>query len=151
MEHNGGVDEANIDIDAPPERVYDLVSDITRMGEWSPETQRAEWRDDADGPAVGARFRGWNKRGPMRWHTDCEVEEADAGRAFAFRVKGTNARWGYRLERRDEGTRLTETRDLGGAPAFGRMFDRLIRQDKTMHRGMEQTLKRIKAAAEETA
>lgn len=142
------MDEFSIDIDAPPERVYELVADVTQMGRWSPETYRAEWRKGADGPAAGARFRGWNKRGPLRWFTDCEVEEADPGRAFAFRVKGTSARWGYRLEATNGGTRLTETRDLSGAPAGGRILNRLMRQDQGLREGMEATLQRIKAAAE---
>jgi hypothetical protein len=44
--------EARLRIDAAPERVYDLVSDITRMGEWSPENLCGHWLDRADGPAV---------------------------------------------------------------------------------------------------
>ncbi len=151
MDHNGPVDEVSIEIDAPPEAVYDLVSDITQVGRWSPETYRADWRGGSHGPAVGARFRGWNKRGPLRWFTDCEVETADPGWAFAFRVRGTSARWGYRLEPSDGGTRLTETRDLSRSPAVGRWFNRLIGQDQVLQRGMQQTVERIKAAAEARA
>ncbi len=142
------MDERSIDIDAPPDRVYDLVADISQMGRWSPETYRAEWRRGASGPATGAQFRGWNKRGLLRWFTDCQVEQADLGRAFAFRVKGTGARWGYRLETSNGGTRLTETRDLSGSPAVGQFLNRLMRQDDSLRQGMEQTLQRIKAAAE---
>ena len=43
-------DEVTIDVSAPPERVYGLISDITRMGEWSPECRRCEWIDGATGP-----------------------------------------------------------------------------------------------------
>ncbi len=142
------MDEFSIDIDAPPDRVYDLVADIPAMGRWSPETYRAEWRRGASGPAEGARFRGWNKRGPLRWFTDCTVEEADPGRAFAFRVAGTGARWSYRLEATNGGTRLTETRDLSNSPALGRFVNRLMGQDEGLRKGMQETLERIKAAAE---
>src|SRR5687768_14377997 len=59
--------EASTYVEAPPERCYALVTDIGRMGEWSPETVRAQWLDGATAPAVGARFRGTNKEGVIRW------------------------------------------------------------------------------------
>ena len=52
---------------ASPSQLYDAVSDVRRMGEWSPECQRCEWIDEAVGPAVGARFKGRNRRGIIRW------------------------------------------------------------------------------------
>ena len=57
-------------MDAPPEKVWDLVSDVTRIGEFSPETFEARWRRGYDGPAVGAKFKGHVKRngvGPTYW------------------------------------------------------------------------------------
>jgi hypothetical protein len=54
---------------ASPSQLYDAVSDVRRMGEWSPECQRCEWIDGAVGPAVGARFKGRNRRGIIRWST----------------------------------------------------------------------------------
>ena len=68
---------------APADRVWDLVSDITRVGEFSPETFEAQWLDGASGPALGARFRGHvrrNGRGPVYW-TACTVTACDPGRA----------------------------------------------------------------------
>lgn len=53
-----------IDILAPSGRVYDLISDITWMGHWSPECYRCVWLDGATGADVGARFRGYNRVGP---------------------------------------------------------------------------------------
>ena len=67
--------------------VYDLVTDIGRMGEWSPENQGGTWRDGASSPTVGARFTGRNRR-KGAWTTTATVTEADPGRAFAF-VIGT--------------------------------------------------------------
>jgi hypothetical protein len=67
---------------APADRVWNLVSDVTRIGEFSPETFEAEWLDAAAGPAVGARFRGHvrrNARGPVYW-TVCTVTACDPGR-----------------------------------------------------------------------
>ena len=75
---------------ASADRVWDLVSDITRVGEFSPETFEAEWLGGASGPEVGARFRGHvrrNGRGPVYW-TVCTVVACDPGREFAFAVAG---------------------------------------------------------------
>jgi hypothetical protein len=103
---------ASIDIAAPPEKVYDLISDVTRMGEWSPETRSATWLDGANGPAVGARFKGTNRLGPVRWSTKPTVEVADPGREFTFvvTVLGRKAtRWSYKLAPTEAGTHVEET------------------------------------------
>ena len=55
-------DSVTVHMAAPPERVWELVSDVTRIGSYSPETFEAEWLDGATGPAVGAKFRGHVKR-----------------------------------------------------------------------------------------
>lgn len=104
--------EASIDIAAPPSTVYRLVSDITRMGEWSPEATGGEWRDGATG-AVGDWFDGHNRAGEREWSRPCQVAEAEPGRAFTFAVLGIEADctwWSYELEPLDGGdhTRLTE-------------------------------------------
>ena len=71
--------EVRAHIEADPLTVYALVTDVTRMGEWSPETQKAAWVDGATGPAVGAKFKGTNKRGFMRWSTTPRVDVAISG------------------------------------------------------------------------
>ena len=78
--------EVTVHMDAPVERVWDLVSDVTRIGEFSPETFEAEWVDGASGPAVGAKFRGHvkrNQKGPTYW-TECKVTVCDPNKAFEF-------------------------------------------------------------------
>jgi uncharacterized protein YndB with AHSA1/START domain len=75
-------------IDAPPDTVWGLISDITKMGEYSPEVMEAEWIDGATGPAVGARYRGHVKRNeswPVYW-TTCKVTECRPGEVFEFAV-----------------------------------------------------------------
>src|SRR5438270_1911456 len=77
-----------VHIDAPPDRVWSLVSDVTQIGRFSPETFDAEWVDGATGPAAGARFRGHvrrNERGPVYW-TTCTVVECEANQKFSFYV-----------------------------------------------------------------
>ena len=143
-------------VDAPAEIVYDLVADLPRMGEWSPECTAVKWRGGATGAAVGARFRGWNRRGPIRWFTDGEIVEAERGRALVFDVRGLGlrvARWAYRFEPDPAGTGCTVTEewtDHRSSPyrtVTGVVIN--VRDRPTHNRaGMERTLAQIKAAAE---
>src|SRR5881398_1972102 len=87
---------------ASPDKVWALVSDVTRIGEFSPETFEAEWLDGATGPAIGARFRGHvkrNGRGPTYW-TTCKVTACEPGKVFEFAVeqrgKAVNT-WRYEM------------------------------------------------------
>ncbi|MBV9410687.1 MAG: SRPBCC family protein [Acidimicrobiia bacterium] len=146
--------EVRVQVSAPPEKVYDLVSDITRMGQWSPETVSCEWIDGASGPAVGARFKGTNKRKFARWSTKPTVVAADAPREFAFATKET--RWTYRLEPADGGgTTLSESFEMvKDVPRFVAVGERLmgIKDRKAdLERGMQETIERIKRVAEGSA
>lgn len=93
------VGSATVQIHAPADALWDLITDIGRTGEWSPESAGGVWLDGARGPAVGARFRGTNRRGRVTWSTTCEVVAADRGREYSF-VTGSAARpetlWRYR-------------------------------------------------------
>ena len=150
-------DEVSIDISASPQKIYELVSDITRMGEWSPECHRCAWAGGATGPSVGARFTAWNKggRGPA-WFNFPKVTVADAGREFAFNRRGPGIgsyTWRYRLEPTATGTRVTESfdaeRPLGTAMTWiTEKWTGSDDRDADLHRGMVTTLDRIKAAAE---
>jgi uncharacterized protein YndB with AHSA1/START domain len=147
--------EVHVYIDAPPEVVYRVVSDVTRMGEWSPETVKCEWIDGAAGPAVGARFKGSNKRGLARWSTKPKVIEADPGREFAFDVD-TDVRWTYRFEAEGTGTRVTESfemlRDLRWQYAFFERWVMMIKDRRAdLEGGMTLTLERIKRVVEAEA
>ena len=107
-------------IEATPRAVYDVVSDVTRTGEWSPICTGCEW-DDADGPRMGAHFTGHNRKPDREWSTTSEVVAADPGRAFRWEVNGGLVRWGYELQPDGTGTRLTETWEFTEA---GRAFFR---------------------------
>jgi hypothetical protein len=130
--------------------VWSLVTDITRMGEWSPETYRAEWLDGATGPAVGARFRGYNRRSFLqRWSTRPRVRTCDPEREFAFALGLRNRDfvvWRYRFESAEGGTDVTESVTVRGFALYGLLRPR--RRERQLLDGMEQTLRRIKDAAE---
>lgn len=147
--------EAAVHIEAAPEKVYDVVSDVTRMGEWSPETTGAVWIDGATGPAVGARFKGTNKHGVARWSTKPTVVTADAGREFAFDVDGIT-RWSYRMEPDGTGTRLVESFEmLQDMPRVYQYLERYVMRIKDraadLQTAMQATVDRIKIAVEGTA
>ncbi|MEU5880046.1 SRPBCC family protein [Spirillospora sp. NPDC047279] len=139
---------------ASPEAVWALVSDVTRIGEFSPETFEAEWLDGATGPAVGVRFRGHVKRngkGPIYW-TTCTVTACEPGRTFAFAVgPGDTAvnTWRYDLVPADDGTDVTESFALAKTPLL-RLYWFLLgwTRSRTNQKGMQTTLERIKAFLE---
>lgn len=147
------MDQVSLDIGAPPEHVWPLVSDITNMGRWSPECHRCEWVDGASGPAVGAKFKGYNKRGFMRWSTVSTVVTAEEPSHFAWEVDRSGMRWGYRFEPSGSGTRVTEYREeVKGKPFTVRVAYKLgllgRDPDAIVRRGMKETLERLKAGAE---
>jgi uncharacterized protein YndB with AHSA1/START domain len=147
------MDEISVDIEAPPERVFSLLSDVTNMGRWSPECHRCEWVGGASGPAVGAKFKGWNKRGFMRWSTVSTVVAVDEPSHLAWEVDGSGMRWGYRFDPTASGTRLTEYREEVGPKSLkariGYKLGLLGRDpDAIVRAGMQETLNRLKAGAE---
>ncbi|WP_433174943.1 SRPBCC family protein [Actinoallomurus sp. CA-150999] len=95
---------------ADPQDVYELIADVTRMGEWSPESTGAEWLSGEPG-AVGSTFRGDNRRPWVKWSTICTVTVADRGKRFAFTVKAAGrpvATWEFEIAPRDGGCEVTE-------------------------------------------
>jgi uncharacterized protein YndB with AHSA1/START domain len=99
-------------IAAPPEELWALVSDVTRMGDWSPETTSGAWVKGATGPSVGARFKGDNRHGKKTWSTVCEITDCEPGSVFAFDAMAgpiRYANWRYDFEPTDGGTVVTET------------------------------------------
>lgn len=76
--------EARIDVEAPPTVVYNFISDIARVAEWSPEWVSARWLGGVSRAVSGARFRATNRSGTIRWSNTCRVVSAKPRREFAF-------------------------------------------------------------------
>jgi hypothetical protein len=136
------------------EDLYDMVSDVTRTGEWSPIC-RACWWDDGAGPQVGAWFSGRNETPERTWEMRSQVVTAQRGHEFAFVVGGSWVRWGFLFIPCGEGTEVTETWEFlpaGIARFFESYGDDALAQieERTdaAHQGIPATLATIKAIAE---
>jgi uncharacterized protein YndB with AHSA1/START domain len=145
--------QATATIAADPMKVYALVSDLPRMGEWSPENTGGRWIDGS-GPDTGARFRGNNKRGVLRWSTTCEVTDATPGKRLAFDVTYgplSISHWEYTFAPDGSGCRVTEEW-TDRRPAWMKVMSVPVMAvaDRAGHnrRGMETTLAALKVAAE---
>src|SRR3954451_15992362 len=107
--------EAQTWIAASPEEVYALISDLRRMGEFSPECFRVEWLHGATTPAVGVQARGWNRFIGMTWARSVVILVADTGREFTFQTMPEgwfyqdSTIWTYRFEPQNNGTLVTES------------------------------------------
>ena len=142
-----------------PEALYDLVSDVTRTGEWSPVCRACwwdeDWQDEHGHPRAGAWFTGRNEVPGRTWETRSQVVVADRGREFAWLVGGRLVRWSFTLEPVEDGTRLTESWEFlpagqelfverYGADAPAQVADRT----RAAHQGIPATLAAIARIAE---
>jgi uncharacterized protein YndB with AHSA1/START domain len=142
------------DIAAPPDQLWSMVTDVTRMGEWSPENQGGTWLGGATAAAPGARFRSTNRVGKRSWKTVATVVDAEPARRFSFRVTAGPvkvAEWSYAFERTDGGCRVTESW-TDQRPGWFKPIAGLVTgvSDRAAHnrQGMEETLRRLAAVAE---
>lgn len=145
----------SIDVEAPADQVWALISDLPRMGDLSPENTGGSWVGSATEAAVGARFRGANRRGWRRWSTSVEVTTCEPGRRFVFDVSSLGlavARWSYDVvPRSDAACTVTES----WADHRGRLMDAIgmlatgvsDRSGYTVQ-SIDHTLARVKAQAE---
>ncbi|MCV7191652.1 SRPBCC family protein [Mycolicibacterium brumae] len=143
--------QAQIDIAAPPAKVWELISDLSRMPEWSPQCRKMK--------ALGALKPGTktlnlNRRGMLFWPTTCTITDVVPQSKLAFKVDANGSIWSYELEPTVDGTRVVESRRapngvskvsvvltknmLGGVDTF----------EQELVEGMNTSLARIKAAAE---
>jgi uncharacterized protein YndB with AHSA1/START domain len=150
-------ESVTVHMTASPEKIWDLLSDVTKIGRYSPETFEAEWLDGATGPAVGARFRGHVKRngiGPTYW-TSCSVIRSVPGQEFTFGVGPPGkplSVWGYTIEASGDGAEVTESFTLTPTLPL-KIYWALLgwSRGRTNRNDMRTTLERIKAEVEQTS
>ena len=143
--------QAQIDINAPVTKVWELVSDLKRMPQWSPQCRMMK---PLGAIRQGTRTINLNRRNRLFWPTTCTVMEVIPEKKVAFRVDINHTIWSYELEPTDTGTRLVESRHAeNGVTAFSNMSVNALMGgvpsfERELVDGMNQTLSRIKAAAE---
>jgi uncharacterized protein YndB with AHSA1/START domain len=145
--------DATVVINRPAAEVFAAIADVTRVGEWSPECVAGRWVSPASGPAVGAVFEGDNVAalGPVtlkKWTTSSTVTACEPGRVFEFVAEGYTT-WRYELSERDGATTVTESFSYAEYEGWQKfLYSTLMRRDRSMVKGMEQTLARMKASLE---
>lgn len=145
----------SVTVEASTVTLYDMVSDITRTGEWSPVCTSCRWDDESEACQVGAWFTGHNELPNRTWETRSQVVVAERGREFAWVVGGSLVRWGFSLAAAETGTMLTESWEFlpGGIAMFEEKFgDQAHAEitDRTQQAldGIPKTLAAIKQIAE---
>ncbi|MFC9998801.1 SRPBCC family protein [Nocardia sp. NPDC127526] len=149
-------DSVTVQMAAPAAPIWDLISDVTDVGRFSPETYGAEWLGGATAPAVGVKFRGRvNRNGwGLKYSTVCKIIACDPGREFAFTVIGPGDTpintWRYQLTPTESGTAVTESFELSRTlPLRVYWFLAGWTRGKTNRENMLETLHRIKKVVEE--
>ncbi|GAA4101697.1 SRPBCC family protein [Nonomuraea soli] len=146
---------ASIEISAPPERIYELITDLARVGEWNAECVGGKWLGEVKWAEPGARFVGSNRNGARRWRTHNTVTAAEPGRVFSYHTRAAGvldvAIWRWELTPSGDGCRVEHmTWDTRGA--FMRVVGGLVTNvpDRATHNGVNirKTLAALKQHAE---
>lgn len=143
--------EATIDIAAPPDRVWAVVSNLKRMPEFSPQCVRML---PLGSPKAGTWVLNLNTDGKKYWPTTARIVRFEPNQAFAFKINENRSIWSYTLEPTATGTRLIERRDVpNGTSWFSRKsIDAALGGEapfeEALVRGMNETLGKIKTAVE---
>ena len=147
-------DEVSLENEADASLLYDMDSDLPRIGEWSPECERVDWEGDVTVPVAGTKFVGHNAVGPgrrIRYSRHGEVLAAVRGTEFTF-ITDEGGRpstlWRFRFEPTPNGTRVTEGYEVRWIPTWARILDVPLNRHKDLLKGMRTTLERLKVAAE---
>lgn len=143
---------ATIVIHRSPQEVWSAIADVTRMGEWSPETNAARWAEGGSAPAVGAKFLGDNAvkvggRTIKAWTTTSEVTACEPGVVFEFVAEGYTT-WRYDFAAEGAGTTVTESFSYVPKGLQGFIYGTVLRRRSAMTKGMRSTLARVKSTLE---
>lgn len=118
---DGPTTEATVHVAAPPERVWQLASDIHLVASISTELQEVAWLGDGDGPVLGRAFRGRNRHPRAgEWTTTSRIVVCDPPHRFGWDVEDParpTASWRFELTAHDGGTTLRQWARMGPGPS----------------------------------
>ena len=140
-------------VDAPPERVWELLTDFSQLAQWSPELMRMVPMKTG-GLRVGQWYLGINRRKAIIWPSRSVVSDVDPGRRLVWDTKSSGAQWIWELEPVEGGTRVVHRRPVPtGVTAMSRAFAPAFLGGNVGHadeleQGMARTVAGLKAAAE---
>jgi len=142
---------ASVELAAAPETVWEVVSDVSRMSDWSPECRKIVVLGSPK-QGVGTKFIGLNRRGWAVWPTTSKVVRFEPGKAVAWKTRESGATWSYEIAPTGSGTSLTGRRELPSYTIGTKLMAPLIGgaggHDQELAEGIRTTLERIKAAVE---
>lgn len=156
MTTTGGADRelrAEATVAAPPEKVWALLTDLSRMAQWSPELVRMVPLKPG-GLRVGQWYLGVNRRKAVVWPTRSVLAVLEPGRSLAWDTRSSGARWIWEISPDPAGTRVVHRRPVPhGVTVLSKVFAPLALGGSEQHAdeleaGMQQTVDRLKAAAE---
>lgn len=145
--------EESIAIDGTPEQVWSVISDLARMGEWSPQCKKMFI---FSGPVQrGTRTLNINRRGPLVWPTRAKVVTFEPNREIAWRIADNNTVWSYRIAAAPEGVTVTQSRTAPGgktSAVSSFLVDKVFGGNDSFETelavGMRESLGKIKRAVE---
>jgi Polyketide cyclase / dehydrase and lipid transport len=136
-----------VEIEATPDAVWGVLSDLGRMPEFSPELRKAFVIGK---PGVGANIIGINRRKAVVWPTTSKVVRWEPGQAVAWKTRESGATWVYELEATATGTSVTGRRVLPkftiGTALLGPVIGGAQGHDAELAEGIRTTLERIREA-----
>jgi len=148
---------ASVHASAPPEAVWQVLTDVTRVGEWSHECHTAAWTAGSTHAAIGARFRGSNRAGSARWSRPCTIYYCNAPFEFGYRTRGgrlmrDSTEWYFALEPEDGGTRIIQRYRIRSLAVWAdRLGWLIIRAHRDRRAALERDLERLAAIANREA
>lgn len=151
LKHEGRVEATS---NATPEQVWAVISDVTRIGDWSHECRTAEWLGGATSAVPGARFRGGNSTGKMNWSRQNEIVVADAPHVLSWRTVPTRlytdqTQWWITIESDGDATTIVQTFEvLKLNPVMERLFHLLIPAHRDRTEALRDDLRRLARVAE---
>ena len=140
-------------VEAPPAQVWAVLTDFSRMPDWSPELVKMLPLKPG-GLRVGQWYVGINRRKAVVWPTRNVVADLEPGRVLAWDTTSSGARWIWELTPSETGTRVVHRRPVprrltGLSRVFaGAFLGGVAEHADELEAGMVATVSRLKTAAE---